>query len=178
MKLRRGEASGGTRWQRLLVWAIPATTLGIAAVAAGFLVHLVLPLSEPWATYHAIPVAAMRRTSMFGLATLSLGVAALVHVRRSRQFRRLSISACHLIAIVVGGAALVVGALLYLYLVVLSDEVARDLPGRLNRLRMPAHSSPGSGPIQRRAGTSEILVDPPDQGELDPPYQAEPPTGR
>lgn len=178
MKHRRGEASGGPRWQRLLVWAIPATTLASAGVAAGFLVHLlVLPLFESWQMHHAITAVAMRRATMFGLVTLLLGVVALVHVRQSPQFRRLSISACHLIAIVVGGAALVVGTLLYL--VALGDEVSpHELPRRLNDLRMPTHSSPGSGPFQRQAGTSEILIDPPDRGEFDTPDQAEPPTGR
>jgi S1-C subfamily serine protease len=56
-------------------------------------------------------MAAARWATVVGLATLILGVIALVRLRRNRQFRRLSILASHLVVIIVGSTALVIGAL-------------------------------------------------------------------
>jgi S1-C subfamily serine protease len=54
--------------------------------------------------------AAAHRTTLVGVATLLLGAAALVRSRRKRHFRRLALLASHLIAVIVGCAALVIGA--------------------------------------------------------------------
>ena len=112
VKRRQGEAADEPLWRRLLVWATPAVTLGVAAIAGWLVLQLLSARSiGPLAALLAEMRAAARWTTVVGFATLTLGVIALVRFRRQRHFRRLSILASHLVVIIVGCTALVIGAL-------------------------------------------------------------------
>lgn len=111
VKRRQGEAAGESLWRRLAIWATPAVTLGIAAIAGWFLRQVLSARSiGPLDALLAELMASARRATGVGLAALILGVVALVRLRRRRHFRRLSILACHLAVIIVGSTALVIGA--------------------------------------------------------------------
>lgn len=110
VKRRQGEAAGEPWWRRWLVWATPAATLGIAAIAGWLVLRLLSARSiGPLGSLLTEMMAAARWATVVGLATSILGVVALVRSRRNRQFRRLSILASHLVVIIVGCTALVIG---------------------------------------------------------------------
>lgn len=111
VKRRQGEAAGEPWSRRLLIWATPTMMLGIAAVAGWLVVQLLSarPLG-PLGALLTEMMAAARRTTLIGLATLMLGAVGLVRSRRKRHFRRLALLASYLIAVMVGCAALVIGA--------------------------------------------------------------------
>lgn len=112
VKRRAGEAAGDPLWRRSLVWAMPAATLALAAIAGSLLLGLLSARSiGPLGSLLSGMMAAARWTTLVGLAALVTGVVALVRLRRRRQFRRLAILTSHLVAIIVGCTALVAGAL-------------------------------------------------------------------
>jgi S1-C subfamily serine protease len=110
VKRRHSEAAGQPLWRRLLVWATLAMTLGVAVIAGWFVWQLLSARSiGPLDALLGEMMAAARWTTVIGLATLILGVVALVRSRRNRHFRRISILAGHLIVTIVGCTAFVVG---------------------------------------------------------------------
>jgi S1-C subfamily serine protease len=115
VRRREGEAAGEPLWRRGLVWVMPAATLGAAGLAVWWLWGLLSARSiGPLAALVADLTASARNATLIGLASAVLGVVALVRLRRRRQFRRLVILACHLLAIMAGGSALVIGGLHWL----------------------------------------------------------------
>jgi S1-C subfamily serine protease len=109
---RQGEAAGEPMWRRLLVWAMPAATLGLAALAGLCLLQLLSARSiGPLGSLLSGLMSASRRATLVGLAAVILGVVALVRMRQRRHFRQLAMLGSHLVAIVAGCTALVIGVL-------------------------------------------------------------------
>lgn len=111
VRRREGEAAGQPLWRRCLAWVMPAATLGAAAFAFWWMHQLLAARSiGPLAALVAELTASARSTTLIGAGGVILGVVAFVRLRRRRQFRRLAILTCHLLAIVAGAAAIVLGA--------------------------------------------------------------------
>jgi S1-C subfamily serine protease len=110
IKRRQGEAAGEPWWKRSAAWLPPIVTLGLAAVAAWSLLGLFS--SRTIGSLDSLLsdlAASTRKATLIGLATVVAGVVALIRTRRNRHFRRVPILVSHLLAIVVGVSALVVG---------------------------------------------------------------------
>jgi hypothetical protein len=108
---RRGEAAAQPVWRRLLIGGVPAVMLGTAALAGWFALHLFAarPLG-PMAPLLDDLNGTARGAALGGLAALVAGIAALIGLRRHRYARRLPLVAGYGLAIVIGSAALVLGA--------------------------------------------------------------------
>ena len=112
VKRREGEAAGEPLWRKSLVWTTPAATLALAALAGWYLVRLLSARSiGPLGSLLSEMTAAARWATVIGLGGLVTGVVALVRLRRRRHFRKLAMLASHLVAIMVGCAAVVIGGL-------------------------------------------------------------------
>ena len=112
VRRRAGEAAGQPVWRRCLTWAMPAITLAAAAAALWCTIDVLSPRPiGPIAALTTGLVAAARNAALVGLAGLVLGVVALVRLRRRHQFRWLGFLTCHLVAIVLGASAAVIGVL-------------------------------------------------------------------
>ena len=112
VRRRAGEAAGESLWRRGLAWAMPVATLGAAAFAVFYLVEgLSARPIGPLTLLIAGLSDAARATTLAGAVSLVVGVIALVRLRRQRQFRRVAILACHLVAVVAGATAVLIGAL-------------------------------------------------------------------
>jgi len=110
VKRREGEAAGEPAWRRAVVWAAPAVTVGIAALAGWYTLQVfatrrLAPLRELVAAI----TSTARGATYAGLAALVAGTIALIRLRRNRHFRRLPLVASHSLAIAVGCTALVIG---------------------------------------------------------------------
>lgn len=111
VRRRAGEAAGEPLWRRGLGWTVPAVTVAVAAIALACTIDVLSPRSiGPIGALARGLVAASRTATLVGLAALALGVVALARMRRQRQFRRLAILTGHLVAIVLGATAAVIGA--------------------------------------------------------------------
>lgn len=112
LQRRRGEAAGEPLWKKLIVWAPPAATLGMAGVAAWCAIRLLSSRAlGPLGALLEELVTTSKRTTLVGLLTVIVGAIALFRLRRQRHFRRLPIVLGHSVAIVIGASALVVGGL-------------------------------------------------------------------
>lgn len=112
VRRRAGETAGQPLWRRGLIWALPAVTLATAAAALWWTIDVLSPRPiGPIATLTTGLVAAARTATLVGLAALVLGAIALGRLRRRLQFRRLAILTCHLIAVVLGASAVLIGGL-------------------------------------------------------------------
>jgi S1-C subfamily serine protease len=112
VRRRAGEVAGQPLWRRCLIWALPAMTLVAAAAALWCTVDVLSPRPiGPIAALTTGLVVAARTAALVGLAAFVLGVVALVRLRRRHQFRRLGFLTCHLVAIVLGATAAVIGML-------------------------------------------------------------------
>jgi len=110
VRRRAGEAAGQALWRRGLIWIMPVATLTVAAWALWCTIDVLSPRPiGPVAALVGGLIDAGRTTALVGLAALVLGVVALARARRRRQFRRLAILSCHLLAIVLGATSLLLG---------------------------------------------------------------------
>ncbi|MBL8620003.1 MAG: trypsin-like peptidase domain-containing protein [Myxococcales bacterium] len=112
VKRRAGEAAGLPLWRRAIAWWPLVLTLGLAVLAASELRTLLSARDlGPLRTLIAELQASARRTTLFGLLALIVGVVALVRLRKHRNFRRVPLIVSHALAIIAGAAALVLGGL-------------------------------------------------------------------
>lgn len=110
VRRRAGELAGQPLWRRCLIWVTPATTLVAAGAALWCTIHVLSPRPiGPIAALATGLVVAARTAALVGLAAFMLGVVALVRLRRRSQFRRLAFLTCHLVAMVLGATAAVIG---------------------------------------------------------------------
>ncbi len=90
---------------------LAVATVALAGTATTYLIGLFLPL--PLSGLDVL-VASMRKSAMqatlWGLGSLVVGVAALILLRKGRHFHRRLLLASHLLAVLCGGVALIVGA--------------------------------------------------------------------
>lgn len=131
VRRREGEAAGQPLWRRLLVWVAPTLTLGMAAVGVWLMLRVLSARSlGPLDALLSEISAAVRWTALVGVATAILGVVALVRLRRRRQFRRIPLLVCHLLAIVAGCSAIVIAVLHWLMLSNGIDYRYTSMPAR------------------------------------------------
>jgi S1-C subfamily serine protease len=150
VRRRRGEAAGAPVWRRLVTGCVPAVTLGLAAVAGGFALRLFAAQSlGPLGGLLDELSGAARRATLGGLAALIAGIAALIALRRHRQFRQLVVVASHGLAIVIGCAALVVGGVHWL-------SLRGGLPWRYTS--MPVRASLGASSAAERIVNATVVV--------------------
>lgn len=131
VQARRGEAAGAPAWRRLLAWAPPALTLGVAAVAAWATVALLSarPIG-PLDGLIADLRGASRCAALVGLLALVAGVIATVRLRRQRHFRRLPFVIAHAVAVVIGTSAMAIGGLHWLALRSAVSAAYTSMPAR------------------------------------------------
>lgn len=108
--VQRRQGAAPTWTARTLPLFAPSLSLALAALAVIGLARLLAarPLGPLTALLEGWTADA-RFATLIGAAGLVLGAVALVRLRRHRWFRRLGVLACHLLAIVAGATAVVLG---------------------------------------------------------------------
>ena len=139
MRQRQGAEPPRTPWRQIRPWVAPMLALGVAGVAVWSLVVLLaaLPIG-PLAALQADRASAWKHALLAGAIAVSVGVVALVRTRRSSQFRRGSLLACHLVAVAAGATALVIGGLHGLAMRWGFDGMYTSMPPR-ESLGVPTH---------------------------------------
>ncbi|HEU4731457.1 MAG TPA: serine protease [Kofleriaceae bacterium] len=155
---RAGEAAGEPVWRRALVWVAPAVTLALAAVTGWCLWRLLGARAiGPLGALLSELLGAARWATVVGLVAIIGGVVALVRMRRRRHFRRLGILASHLLAIVAGCTAVVIGLL---HWIGLSGGFGGEYTS------MPARSSLGeSSQVERIINATVVVLAPGADGD-------------
>ncbi|HET7503524.1 MAG TPA: trypsin-like peptidase domain-containing protein [Kofleriaceae bacterium] len=155
---RGGEAAGEPLRRRALVWGAPAVTLALAAFTAWCLLQLLAARSiGPLGSLLSEMRASARWATALGLLALVAGVVAIVRMRRRRHFRRLGILASHLLAIIAGCSALVIGIMHWIGL-------ASGFGGAFTS--MPARQSLGeSSQVERIINATVVVLAPGADGD-------------
>ncbi len=158
VRRRQGEAAGEPLWRRALAWAMPAATLAAAAACVWCTVDVLSPRPiGPLAALFDGLTASARLATAIGAASFVLGVIALLRLRRRRWFRRLGVLACHLVAIVAGGTAAVIGALHWVALAGAGSSEYLAMPARMMG-ELPSH-------VRRIVDATVVVLAPDAEGD-------------